>query len=53
MSRSSNPLAGRLQQMPDEFFMILLDAGSVRIERIISYGHASPDGFGDDQDQYE
>jgi cupin 2 domain-containing protein len=31
----------------------LVEAGSVRIERIVSHGHASPDGFWYDQDQRE
>jgi cupin 2 domain-containing protein len=31
----------------------LLEAANVRIERIISHGHASPLGFWYDQDQHE
>ncbi|MBI3822572.1 MAG: cupin domain-containing protein [Planctomycetes bacterium] len=31
----------------------LLDAANVRIERIASHGHASPDDFWYDQDQHE
>jgi len=31
----------------------LLSAGNVRIERIVSHGHASPPGFWYDQDQHE
>lgn len=31
----------------------LLDANSVRIERIVSHGHASPEGFWFDQEQDE
>ena len=39
----------------DELFTILLDAktGSTRVERIVSHGHASPEGFWYDQDQHE
>jgi cupin 2 domain-containing protein len=31
----------------------VLDAGNLRIERIVSHGQASPDGFWYDQDQHE
>lgn len=37
----------------DEFVEVLLAAPGVRIERIISRGHASPEGFWYDQDQDE
>ena len=40
-------------QLPDEVFTTLLDADNVRIERIVSRGHASPDGFWYDQDRHE
>jgi cupin 2 domain-containing protein len=40
-------------RLPDEFVQVLLTAGIVRIERIVSHGHASPDGFWYDQDQHE
>lgn len=40
-------------QLPDELVTPLLEAADVRIERIISHGHASPDGFWYDQDQHE
>jgi cupin 2 domain-containing protein len=39
--------------LPDELFTTLLDAANVRIERIVSLGHASPEGFWYDQDQHE
>lgn len=39
--------------LPDELFTTLLDASGVRIERIISHGHASPEGFWYDQPQHE
>jgi cupin 2 domain-containing protein len=39
--------------MSDELCTTLLDAGVVRIERIVSHGHASPEGFWYDQDQHE
>jgi cupin 2 domain-containing protein len=38
---------------PDELFTTLLEAANVRIERIVSHGHASPEGFWYDQDQHE
>lgn len=40
-------------RLPDEVFTTLLRADDVRIERIVSQGHASPDGFWYDQDQHE
>lgn len=39
--------------LPSELFTTLLEAGRVRIERIVSHGHASPPGFWYDQDQHE
>ena len=46
-----------LRDLPDpataEVFETLLQAPSVRIERIVSHGQASPDGFWYDQDEAE
>lgn len=53
MSRPCNLFAGLPRRLPDELFTTLLDASSVRIERIVSHGHASPDGFWYDQDRHE
>lgn len=39
--------------LPDELFTTILDATSVHIERIVSHGHASPEGFWYDQPQHE
>ncbi len=39
--------------LPDELFTILLEAANVRIERIVSHGHTSPEAFWFDQDQHE
>ena len=39
--------------MPEELFATLLEAANVRIERIVSHGHASPEGFWYDQDHRE
>jgi cupin 2 domain-containing protein len=41
------------QHLPKELVQTLLRAANVRIERIISHGHASPEGFWYDQAQYE
>jgi cupin 2 domain-containing protein len=39
--------------LPEEVFQTILTAPNVRIERIVSHGHASPEGFWYDQDQHE
>jgi cupin 2 domain-containing protein len=39
--------------LPDELFSSILDADPVRVERIVSHGHASPEGFWYDQDDSE
>ena len=39
--------------LPSEVFSPLLQAGNIRIERIVSHGHASRDGFWYDQDENE
>jgi cupin 2 domain-containing protein len=39
--------------LPQELVQTLLSAADVRIERIVSHGHASPEGFWYDQTQYE
>src|ERR1700680_4950507 len=33
------------RHLQEEFFQTLLEATNVRVERIISHGHASPEGF--------
>ena len=38
---------------PQELFQTLLDSPHVRIERIVSHGHSSPEGFWYDQDWHE
>ena len=40
-------------QLPEELIDVLADSGKVRIERIVSRGHASPQGFWYDQEQHE
>ena len=39
--------------LPDELVDILAEHQNIRIERIVSRGHTSPDGFWYDQDQSE
>ncbi len=39
--------------LSDELVAVLLESSNVRIERIVSNGHASPDDFWYDQDQHE
>ena len=53
MHLSSNVFADRSSHLPDELVTALLDAANIRIERIASHGHASPEGFWYDQDQHE
>lgn len=48
-----NLLANLPADLPDELFETLLEHDSLRIERIVSHGHSSPDGFWYDQDQHE
>jgi cupin 2 domain-containing protein len=53
MSARGNVFADPPPQLPDELFTTLLDSANVRIERIVSHGHASPEGFWYDQDHHE
>ena len=39
--------------LPAELTTVLMDTGRVRVERIVSRGHASPPGFWYDQDRDE
>jgi cupin 2 domain-containing protein len=41
------------QHLPKELVQALISAADVRIERIVSHGHASPEGFWYDQDKHE
>lgn len=36
-----------------EFFETIYSQGNIKIERIVSLGHSSPDGFWYDQEEYE
>jgi cupin 2 domain-containing protein len=48
-----NLLEGIPAELPEELVQTLLHSDHVRIERIISRGHASPEGFWYDQAQNE
>jgi cupin 2 domain-containing protein len=49
----TNLLTNLPANLPDELFTTLLEAPNVRIERIVSQGHASPPDFWYNQDQHE
>lgn len=49
----TNLFADLPRQLPDELVTLLLQTGDVRIERILSHGHRSPDGFWYDQPRHE
>lgn len=49
----SNVFTSLPQHLPDELTETLLQAANVRIERIVSHGQASPEGFWYDQSQPE
>ncbi len=53
MSLLTNLFADIPTQLPDELFTTLLSANNVRIERIVSQGHVSPDDQWYDQDEHE
>ncbi len=40
-------------ELPEELIGVLAESSNVRIERIVSDGHASPEGFWYDQEQTE
>lgn len=41
------------EELSDELLTTLLEVASARIERIVSHGHVSPEGFWYDQDEHE
>ena len=53
MQTPQNLLADLPTSLPSELLETLLQTSSLRIERIVSYGHASPEGFWYDQDTHE
>jgi cupin 2 domain-containing protein len=46
---TANLLTNLLADLPEEIFTTLLQARGIRIERIVSHGHQSPDGVWYDQ----
>ena len=50
---TTNLFTGLPANFPDELLTTLLKAANIRIERIVSHGHVSPDGFWYDQDEHE
>ena len=46
-------LEGIPEELPDELFDTLCATENIKIERIVSKGHASPEGFWYDQDTNE
>jgi cupin 2 domain-containing protein len=48
-----NMLADLAPHLPDELFTTLMESAELRIERIVSYGHASPPGLWYDQVRHE
>lgn len=53
MPAPENIFDGVPAEIPDELVQALLRTSDLRIERIISHGHASPEGFWYDQDTHE
>ena len=51
--KSGNILTDLPVSLPEERFDTLLSDGTVRLERIVSTGHATPDGEWYDQEQAE
>lgn len=50
---TTNLFADLPENLPDELLTPLLEATNARIERIVSHGHVSPEGFWYDQDENE
>ena len=48
-----NLLKNLPNDLSDELIETLIQSGDVRIERVVSHGHASPDGFWYDQPENE
>jgi cupin 2 domain-containing protein len=53
MDGLSNLLADIPARLPEELVQTLLGTTDLRIERIVSLGHASPEGFWYDQEMHE
>lgn len=53
MAKPNHLLDGVPGDLPEEFVETLVNARDARIERIVSRGHSSPEGFWYDQDTHE
>ena len=53
VSDPTNLFADLSVHSPDELITTLLETANLRVERIVSHGHASPDGDWYDQEQHE
>ena len=53
MNSAKNLFADIPENLREELVETILQASSFRIERIVSHGHCSPDGFWYDQDEHE
>lgn len=53
MANTPNIFTELPRDLPEELFTKLLQGPGIHIERIVSQGHCSPDGFWYDQDQAE
>lgn len=53
MNQLTNLFADLPAEFPEELFQTLLTTTHFRIKRIVSAGHASPDGFWYDQNEHE
>jgi cupin 2 domain-containing protein len=53
MAKPDNVFAGIPADLPEELIQALLSTPSFRIERIVSRGHNSPEGFWYDQETHE
>lgn len=53
MSETRNLFDNLPASLPEELVEILAETDSVRIERIVSTGQSSPEGFWYDQDEHE
>lgn len=53
MTSLTNLFADLPDHLPEELIQTLLSTRSFRIERIVSRGHASPEGFWYDQETHE
>ena len=53
MRTAENLLEGLAASLPEEAVLVLAAGRGVRVERIVSHGHASPPGFWYAQDQHE